>query len=336
MKAVSVTEAGAKLAVSDVDRPDAGTGQVRVRIHACGICHSDVFTVNAAYPGIRLPRVPGHEIAGVIDAVGAGVATWKVGERVGVGWFGGADGTCDSCRRGDFLTCRNGKVSGVSFDGGYAEYTVVPADALARLPDALSFEEAAPLLCAGVTTFNSLRHSGAQPGDVVAILGIGGLGHLGVQYAAKMGFRTIAIARGLDKEPLARQLGATEYIDSTTQDVAGRLNALGGARVVLATATSGAAMAATINGLSVDGKLLIVGAASDPIPVPAFALIGQRKSIAGWPSGTSIDSEDTLNFSAQTGVRAMIETLPLERVQEGYDKMLSGAARFRMVLNISE
>jgi alcohol dehydrogenase/propanol-preferring alcohol dehydrogenase len=334
MKAVSVSSAGAPLSVSAIDRPEPGPGQVRVRVHACGICHSDMFTVNAAYPGITLPRVPGHEIAGVIDALGEGVTTWKTGERVGVGWFGGADGTCESCRRGDFMTCENGKVSGISFDGGYAEYTVVPAGALARLPDALSFVEAAPLLCAGVTTFNSLRHSGAKAGDLVGVLGVGGLGHLGVQYAAKMGFRTVAIARGADKEPLARQLGAAEYIDSSTQDVAEALTALGGARVVLATVTSGAAMAATLGGLGVDGTLLVVGAPFDPIEVPAFAIIGKRKSVAGWPSGTAIDSEDTLNFSVQTGVRAMIEAVPLARVQEAYDKMMSGAARFRMVLTI--
>jgi D-arabinose 1-dehydrogenase-like Zn-dependent alcohol dehydrogenase len=335
MQAVSVAQAGAALSVSEIERPEPPAGHVRVRVHACGICHSDMFTVNAAYPGIALPRVPGHEIAGVIDATGPGVTTWKAGERVGVGWFGGSDGTCDSCRRGDFITCRNGKVSGISFDGGYAQYTVVPADALARLPDALSFEEAAPLLCAGVTTFNSLRHSGATAGELVAILGIGGLGHLGVQYASKMGFRTVAIARGRDKEALSRELGAAHYIDSSAQDVAAELTALGGAKVVLATVTNGAAMAATLGGLGIDGKLIILGAPFDPLPVPAFALIGGRKSIAGWPSGTSIDSEDTLNFSAQTGIRPMIETLPLERAQEGYERMMSGAARFRVVLTIS-
>jgi alcohol dehydrogenase/propanol-preferring alcohol dehydrogenase len=335
MKAVSVTEAGAPLAVTEIERPEPGPGHVRVRVHACGICHSDAFTVNAAYPGITLPRVPGHEIAGAIDALGEGVTTWAVGQRVGVGWFGGSDGTCDRCRRGDFITCVNGKVSGISFDGGYAEYTVVPADALARIPDALSYEHAAPLLCAGVTTFNSLRHSGAKPGDIVAILGIGGLGHLGVQYAAKMGFRTVAIARGRDKEELARKLGASEYIDSSSDDVSKSLRALGGASVVLATVTNGAAMGAALGGLAVDGKLLVVGAAFDPIPVPAFALIGGRRSIAGWPSGTSIDSEDTLAFSAQTGVRPMIETMPLERAAEAYERMMSGAARFRMVLTTS-
>jgi D-arabinose 1-dehydrogenase-like Zn-dependent alcohol dehydrogenase len=332
MKAVSITEAGGKLALSDLERPQPGIDEVLVRVHACGICHSDSLTVNAAWPGIALPRVPGHEIAGTIEALGAGVSTWKTGERVGVGWFGGADGTCESCRRGDFVTCRNGKVSGISFDGGYAEYMVAPADALARIPDGLAFEDAAPLLCAGVTTFNSLRHSGAKAGDVVAILGIGGLGHLGVQYAAKMGFRTIAVARGTGKEALSRKLGATEYIDSSAQDVAAELNKFGGASVVLATVTSGAAMAPAVGGLATDGKLLIVGAAFDPIPVSAFALIGGRKSIAGWPSGTSKDSEDTLAFSALTGIRPMIETIPLANAQAGYDKMMAGDARFRMVL----
>jgi D-arabinose 1-dehydrogenase-like Zn-dependent alcohol dehydrogenase len=332
MKAVVVSAAGAKLAVSEIERPEPGPGQVRLRVHACGICHSDAYTVDAAYPGIVLPRVPGHEMAGVVDAIGPGVTLWKEGDRAGIGWFGGADGTCDRCRRGDFITCRNLQVSGVSFDGGYAEYSVVPMDALARIPDELSFEEAAPLLCAGVTTFNSLRHSGAMAGDVVAVLGIGGLGHLGVQYAAKMGFRTVAIARGVDKEALARKLGATDYIDSTTQKVSAELRKLGGARVVLATATSGSAMAAALGGLAVDGTLLVVGAAADPIAVPASSIIGGRKSVAGWPSGTSIDSEDTMQFSAMTGIRPMIETMPMERVQEAYDKMMSGAARFRMVL----
>jgi D-arabinose 1-dehydrogenase-like Zn-dependent alcohol dehydrogenase len=332
MRAIPIAVAGAPLAITEVAMPDPGRGAVRVRVHACGICHSDMFTVNAAYPGIALPRVPGHEIAGTIDAVGEGVTTWKAGDRVGVGWFGGADGTCESCRRGDFITCRNGKVSGISFDGGYADYTVVPVDALARIPDDLSFEDAAPLLCAGVTTFNSLRHAGAMPGDLVAVLGIGGLGHLGVQYAAKMGFRTVAIARGRDKEELARRLGASEYIDSAASDVSAELTKLGGAKVVLATVTNGAAMAAAISGLGIDGRLVVLGAAFDPIAVPAFSLIGGRKSVAGWPSGTSMDSEDCLRFSARNGIRPMIETMPLERAQEAYDKMMSGAARFRMVL----
>ena len=332
MKSVFVTEAGGKLAVSDVEIPEPGAGQVRVRVHACGICHSDVLTVNAAYPGITLPRVPGHEIAGVIDAVGDGVTTWKAGERVGVGWFGGADGTCDRCRRGDFMTCRAGKVSGVSFDGGYAEYTVVPAGALARIPDALSFADAAPLLCAGVTTFNSLRHSGAKPGDVVAVLGIGGLGHLGVQYAKKMGFRTVAIARGTDKEALARTLGAHHYIDSTSQNVASELGKLGGARVILATVTDAKSMSEAVGGLGIDGKLLVVGASGDPIEVPPLALIPGRRSIAGWPSGTAMDSEDTLDFSVLADIRPLIETYPLERAAEAFDRMMSGKARFRVVI----
>lgn len=325
-------QAGGPLQLVELDVRDPGPREVRIAVKACGVCHSDSFTVNAAYPGVSLPRSPGHEIAGVIESVGSGVTGWSAGDRVGVGWFGGSDGTCPACRRGDFIACPNLKIPGISYDGGYAEYVVVPVDALAALPDELSFTEAAPLLCAGITTFNSLRHAGAQPGDVVAILGIGGLGHLGVQYAAKMGFETVAIARGTDKEPLARKLGAKHYIDSAASDVSKELQKLGGAKVVLATVTNGPAMAAAIGGLATDGTLLIVGAAFEPIPVSAVALIGGRKSIKGWPSGTSADSEDTMRFSALEGVRPMIETLPLAEAQKAYDKMMSGDARFRMVI----
>ncbi|MCU1261332.1 MAG: Zinc-containing alcohol dehydrogenase superfamily [Bryobacterales bacterium] len=283
-------------------------------------------------PGIRYPRVPGHEVAGVIDALGPNVPDWKAGQRVGVGWHGGHCGHCKSCRRGDFITCVNLLIPGISYDGGYADYMIAPFQALASIPDELSAIDAGPLVCAGLTTFNSLRNSGAVAGDLVAILGIGGLGHLGVQFAAKMGFRTVAIARGKDKEPLARKLGAQVYIDSETENVAQALTKLGGARVVLATVTSGKAMAATIDGLGINGQLLIVGAAGDPIELNSLALISQRRSTQGWASGTSLDSEDTMNFSVLSGVRSMNEIFPLERASEAYDRMMSGKAKFRVVL----
>lgn len=325
----------ARLELTQVDVAEPGAGQVRVRVHACGVCHSDMFTVHNAWPGLSFPRAPGHEIAGTIDAVGAGVIGWKNGDRVGVGWHGGHCGHCDRCRRGDFITCRNLQVPGIAYDGGYQDYVVVPAVALARIPDTLSFEEAAPLMCAGVTTFNSLRHSHAGPGDVVAILGVGGLGHLGVQYAAKMGFHTVAIARGADKEKHARELGAKHYIDSTTSDVAAELQKLGGAKVVLSTVTATDAIAPALGGLTFDGQLLIVGAAMEPLPVATIGMIGGRHSIKAWPSGTCVDSEDTMNFSALTGVRAEIETMPLDKAAEAYEKMMSGKARFRMVLTMT-
>jgi D-arabinose 1-dehydrogenase-like Zn-dependent alcohol dehydrogenase len=330
--AIQVLRKGGPLEAVEIDVPDPGPGEVRIAVKACGICHSDALTVNQAYPGVRFPRSPGHEIAGVIEKLGTDTAKWAVGDRVGVGWFGGADGTCDACRRGDFITCSRLRIPGVTYDGGYASFVVVPIDALASIPAELSFVEAAPLMCAGITTFNALRHSGAKAGDVVAVLGIGGLGHLGVQYAAKMGFRTVAIARGTDKEPLARTLGAQHYIDSAASNVATELQKLGGAKIVLATVTNGPAMAAAIGGLATDGVLLIVGAAMEPISVSALALLGGRKSIKGWPSGTSMDSQETLNFSTLTDVRPMIEVVPIAEAQQAYDKMMSGAARFRMVL----
>jgi D-arabinose 1-dehydrogenase-like Zn-dependent alcohol dehydrogenase len=312
--------------------PEPGAGLVRVKVEACGICHSDSFTKEGLFPGIQYPRVPGHEVAGVIDAVGPGVNGWMPGLRVGVGWHGGHCGHCESCRRGDFVTCRTGQVPGVTYDGGYADYMIAPAEALAAIPDDLSAAEAGPLLCAGITTYNSLRNSGARPGDLVAVLGVGGLGHLGVQFAAKMGFRTVAIARGGDKERLARQLGARHYIDSQAQDPAAELLKLGGARVVIATVTNGKAMSAVLGGLGVNGKLIVLGAAVDPMEVPPLMLISGRRSIAGWPSGTSSDSQDTLAFSALTGVRSMNEPFPLERGAEAYERMMSGKARFRVVL----
>ena len=328
---VPAPDAG-RVEVREVERPAPGAGFVCIKVEACGICHSDALTVHGGWPGIAYPRAPGHEIAGTIESVGEGVSGWSAGDRVGVGWHGGHDGTCDRCRRGDFITCRNLKVPGIAYDGGYADYVVAPAAVLARIPDELTAQEAAPLMCAGVTTFNPLRHSEARPGDLVAILGIGGLGHLGVQFAAKMGFRTVAIARGRDKEELARRLGASEYIDSHAADVAATLQRLGGAKVVLSTVTSSQAMLPAIAGLGVDGQLIVVGASSDPLPLNTTGMLFTRLSIKGWPSGSATDSEDTMRFSVQTGVRPMIETLPLERTQEAYDRMMSGAARFRMVI----
>jgi alcohol dehydrogenase/propanol-preferring alcohol dehydrogenase len=332
MRAVQVTRPKGAFETVEREIPEPGADSVRIKIQACGVCHSDAVTKEGTLPGIRYPRVPGHEIAGIVDAVGSGVVGWTEGQRVGVGWHGGHCGYCDSCRRGDFITCLVAlQIPGIAYDGGYAEYMIAPAGALALIPEGLSAAEAAPLMCAGITTFNSLRHSGAQPGDLVAVLGIGGLGHLGVQFAAKMGFRTVAIARGMDKEPLARKLGASYYIDSRAQDPAAELLKLGGAKVVLATVTSGDAMSAVLGGLGVNGKLIILGAADEPLEVPAIPLIFGRRSIMGWPSGSSIDSQDTLSFSVLTGVRAMTEVFPLERAAEAYDHMMSGNARFRAV-----
>ena len=337
MRAVQVAQPNGPFELVEREIPEPVAGQVRVKVEACGICHSDSFTKEGLWPGIQYPRVPGHEVAGIIDAVGTGVPGWTEGQRVGVGWHGGHCGYCDACRRGDFFACQIAlQVPGVNYDGGYADYMIAPAEALALIPDELSDVEAGPLMCAGITTFNSLRHSGAQPGDVVAILGIGGLGHLGVQFAAKMGFKTVAIARGSDKEPLAKQLGAQHYIDSQAQDVAAELLKLGGAKVILATVTNGAAMSAALGGLGVNGKLIVLGAADEPLEVPALLLITGRRSVLGWYSGTSIDSQDTLNFSVLTGVRAMIEVFPLEHVTEAYERMMSGKARFRVVLTTGQ
>jgi len=332
MRSVQVSRPKASFELGEREIPAPRAGAVRIRVQACGICHSDSFTKEGTWPGIEYPRVPGHEIAGIIDAVGTGVLGWTSGQRVGVGWHGGHCGYCDSCRRGDFVTCQvAAQVPGITYDGGYADYMIAPAEALALIPDELSAVEAGPLMCAGITMFNSLRHSGAGPGDVVAILGIGGLGHLGVQFGVKMGFKTVAIARGKDKEPLARQLGAWRYIDSQAQNPADELIKLGGAKIILATATSGKAMAAVLDGLGIDGKMIIVGAA-EPLEVSPFQLIGRRRSIVGWPSGRSIDSQDTLRFSALTGVRPMTEVFLLERAPEAYERMMSGKARFRVVL----
>jgi len=333
MRVVQISQPGGPLEIVERPIPEPGRGSVRIRVEACGICHSDALTKEGHYPGIQYPRVPGHEVAGVIDAVGADTPDWQPGQRVGVGWNGGYCGHCDYCRRGEFFACVTQQVTGVTYDGGYAEYMIAPASAVALMPTELPAVEAAPLMCAGVTTFNALRNAGARSGDVVAVLGLGGLGHLGVQYAAKMGFRTVGIARGKDKEPLARQLGASVYIDSQSQDPAAELQKLGGAKVILATATSGEAMSAVQGGLAVNGTLLIVGAAPSMQVSPVFLLSGCR-SIKGWYSGTSIDSQDTLAFSARTGVRPMNEIFPLERASEAYDRMMSGKARFRVVLSI--
>jgi len=333
MRVVQVVRPNGPLEIVERKIPEPGTGSVRIKVRACGICHSDSVTKEGTWPGIEYPRVPGHEVAGAIDAVGSGVAGWKEGQRVGVGWHGGHCGYCESCRRGDFVTCQVApQIPGIAYDGGYAEYMIAPAGALAAIPEGLSAVDAGPLMCAGVTTFNSLRNSGARPGDLVAILGVGGLGHLGIQFAAKMGFRAVAIARGTDKEPLAKTLGAWAYIDSKTQDPSMELLKLGGAKVVLATVTSGQAMGAVLGGLVVGGKLIILGAATEPLGVAGIPLILGRRSIMGWPSGSSIDSQDTLSFSLLTGVRAMSEIFPLERAAEAYDHMKSGKARFRAVL----
>jgi D-arabinose 1-dehydrogenase-like Zn-dependent alcohol dehydrogenase len=335
MRVVQVARPKAPLEVVERNVPEPGAGTVRIKVEACGVCHSDSVTLDGVSPGIEYPRVPGHEVIGTIDAVGAGVADFTPGQRVGVGWNGGFDGRCDACRRGDFFACRLNLVSGVSFDGGYAEYMIARAEALAKIPDGVVAADSAPLLCAGLTTFNSLRNSGARPGDLVAILGIGGLGHLAVQYSAKMGFRTVAIAPGRDKEALAKQLGATHFIDNRERDPASELAKLGGARVVLATAPNARAMSATVGGLGVYGKLLVLGVPSEPMEVPVFPLITGSRSIEGWYSGTSIDAQDTIAFSQLAGVRSMNEFFPLDRAAEAYARMMSGQARFRPVLTMS-
>jgi D-arabinose 1-dehydrogenase-like Zn-dependent alcohol dehydrogenase len=333
MRAAQVRAGKGPFEIVEREVPEPGPGSVRVKVQASGICHSDSLTKEGLWPGIAYPRVPGHEVAGIVDALGPGVADLAVGTRVGLGWHGGHCGYCASCRRGDFLTCRvSPQTPGITFDGGHADYVIAPAVALARIPEGLSPTDAGPLMCAGVTTFNSLRHAGAQSGDLVAVLGIGGLGHLGVQFAARMGYETAAIARGKDKEALARKLGAHHYIDSEAQDPAKELLALGGAKVVLATVTSSKAMSATLGGLAIDGTFVILGADYEPMQVPGVLLLSGRRRIQGWPSGTSADSQDTLAFSARNGVRPMNELFPLERAAEAYDRMMSGKARFRAVL----
>ncbi|HEY5052368.1 MAG TPA: alcohol dehydrogenase [Solirubrobacterales bacterium] len=329
---MQVPEAGADFELVEREVPEPGFGEALIRVHACGVCHSDMFAKEGGYPGVSHPLVPGHEIAGAIEKLGEGVHGWEVGQRVGVGWFGGNCGYCEWCRRGSLIDCENMEIPGITMDGGYADYVVVRANAMASMPEDLTAEEAGPLLCAGITTYNALRTSGARGGDRVAILGVGGLGHLGVQFANRLGFETVAIARGTGKEELARKLGAHHYVDSTAGDPAEALQKLGGVDLILSTVTSSDAMGAVFGGLRPNGKLLVVGASMEPIPVPAAMLIGGSKTIAGHASGTSIDSEDTLNFSVLSGVHPMIETVPLERAAEAYEKMLSGDARFRMVI----
>jgi D-arabinose 1-dehydrogenase-like Zn-dependent alcohol dehydrogenase len=332
MRAVQVSRAKGPLEVVERDIPEPVAGTVRVKVQACGVCHSDTLTKEGLWPGIEYPRVPGHEVVGLIDSVGPGVSGWKVGERVGVGWNGGYCGYCDACRRGEFFACQTAtRVTGITSDGGYADYLVAQSSAVARVPNDLKEIDAAPLLCAGVTTFNALRHSGAGPGDVVAIYGLGGLGHLGVQYAAKMGFKTVAIARGQDKEALARKLGAVHYIDSQATDPAAELAKLGGAKAILATVTSGEAMSSIVGGLAINGTMMVIGAAGS-FEVDSLFLLSGCRAVKGWYSGTSIDSQDALRFSALTGVRSMNEVLPLERANEAYERMMSGKARFRVVL----
>jgi D-arabinose 1-dehydrogenase-like Zn-dependent alcohol dehydrogenase len=334
MQAAQVSKPSGDWEVVERDIPEPNAGHVRVKVEACGICHSDVFVKDGLWPGLQYPRVPGHEVAGHIDAVGDNVSAWRQGQRVGVGWHGGHCFVCDQCRRGDFAMCMNRKVTGFDFDGGYAEYLIAPVTALAAIPEALPAEEAGPFMCAGVTVYNALRHSGARAGEVVAVHGIGGLGHLGVQYARQMGFETVAINRGNDKEALARQLGAHYYIDATATDAVTELQKLGGARVILATAPNAQAISALVDGLSASGTLLVPAAPAEPLTINVMSLISGRRSVAGWYSGTARDSQDTLEFSALTGVHPMIETYPLNRVADAYEHMHSGRVRFRVVLTV--
>lgn len=331
-RSMQVPAAGGAFQLVNREFPDPGPGHVRIRVQACGVCHSDSLTKEGRWPGIQFPRTPGHEVAGILDAVGPDVPVFKVGQRVGLGWHGGHCNYCTPCRRGDFILCENQPISGINYDGGYADYVIAPANAIALIPDDLKDADAAPLLCAGVTTFNALRNSGARVGDTVAIFGIGGLGHLAIQYAAKAGYRTVAVARGQDKGPLAKQLGAQVYIDSTAQDPAKELQKIGGANIVLSTVTSAKALEWVIDGLAPPGKFIVVGAPDGPVVINPFPLLLGRRTVAGWPSGTGMDSEDTLNFSALTGVKPMIETYPLDKAEEAYRRMMSGAARFRAVL----
>ena len=334
MKVAQVPKAGADFQIVEREIPKPDAGQVRIKVQACGICHSDVLTTEGLFPGIQYPRVPGHEVAGVVDEVGVGVTAWKKRQRVGVGWHGGHDGTCRECRRGDFRNCRNVKIPGISYDGGYQQYMVAPQEAVVAIPESLSDVEAAPLLCAGITTYNALRHSGAMPGDLVAVQGVGGLGHLGIQFANKFGYKVAAIGRGSENAPLAKKLGAHAYIDSKATNAAEELQKLGGARVIMATAPSSKAMSELIDGLGPNGTLMVVGAAPDPIEVTPAQLIFGVHAIQGWAAGTPADSDDTLRFAELSGVRAMIETYPLEKAAEAYARMMSGNAQFRVVLTM--
>jgi D-arabinose 1-dehydrogenase-like Zn-dependent alcohol dehydrogenase len=334
MKAAQIPKAGADFEIVEREIPKPGAGHVLIRVQACGVCHSDLFTKEGYWPGIQYPRVPGHEVAGVIDELGAGVSEWKKGQRVGVGWHGGHDGTCLQCRRGNFGNCQNLKIAGISYDGGYQQYMVAPVEALTTLPESLSDVEAAPLLCAGITTYNALRHSGAMPGDLVAVLGVGGLGHLGIQFANKFGYKVAAIGRGSENAALTKKLGAHVYIDSQAMKPAEELQKLGGAQVILATAPSSKAMSEVFDGLGPNGKLLVIGATFDPIEIAPVQLINGSRTIQGWAAGTPADSEDTLRFAELSGVRPMIETYPLEKAGEAYARMMSGKAQFRVVLTM--
>jgi D-arabinose 1-dehydrogenase-like Zn-dependent alcohol dehydrogenase len=334
MKVAQVPKAGADFEIVEREIPNPGAAHVRIRVQACGICHSDSLTKEGHWPGIQYPRAPGHEVAGVIDEVGSGVTAWKKGQRVGVGWDGGHCGTCIACRRGDFVNCLNLKIPGISYDGGYQEYMIAPVEALAAIPESLDAAEAGPLLCAGITTFNALRHSGALPGDLVAVQGIGGLGHLGIQFANKFGYRVAAVGRGPENAALAKKLGASVYIDSKATNAAQELQKLGGARVILATAPNSKSMSELVGGLGLNGTLLVVGASQEPIEVSPLQLIMGRRNVQGWASGTPTDSEDTLRFAELTGVRAMIEKYPLEKAAEAYARMMSGKAEFRVVLTM--
>jgi D-arabinose 1-dehydrogenase-like Zn-dependent alcohol dehydrogenase len=334
MKVAQISKPGAAFEMVEREIPEPGAGQVRIKVQACGVCHSDVLTVEGSWPGIQYPRVPGHEVAGIIDEVGSGVSAWKKGQRVGVGWHGGQDNTCRECRRGDFRNCQNVKICGINYDGGYQQYMVAPVEALVAIPENLNDAEAAPLLCAGITTYNALRHSGAFPGDLVAVQGIGGLGHLGIQFANKFGYNVAAIGRGPENATLAKKLGANMYIDSKATNAAEVLQKMGGARVILATAPSSKAMSELIDGLGPNGKLMVIGAAFDPIEVTPIQLIIGSRTIQGWAAGTPADSEDTLRFAELTGVRPMIETYPLEKAAEAYARMMSGKAEFRVVLTM--
>jgi len=335
MKAVQISKPGGNFEIVERPIPEPGRGQVRIKVEACGICHSDALVKEGMWPGLQYPRVPGHEIAGRIDKIGPDVTLWKPGQRVGVGWHGGHCFECEPCRRGDFVNCKFEKITAIHFDGGYQEYMVAPAEAVAAMPDDLPADEAAPLLCAGITVYNALRNSGAHSGELVAVQGIGGLGHLGIQYARQMGFRTVAIGRGADKQALAKKLGAHEYIDTNSGPPAEALQKLGGAKVILATAPDSKAMSALMDGVGANGKLLVVGAGFEPLTITPLQLISGRKAIQGWASGTARDSEDTLQYSSLTGVRPMIERFPLEKAADGYQQMISGKARFRVVLTMS-
>jgi len=334
MKMAQISKPGADFEIVEREVPNPAAGHVRIKVQACGVCHSDVLTKEGSWPGIQYPRVPGHEVAGIIDELGPGVSAWKKGQRVGVGWHGGQDNTCRECRRGDFRNCRNPKIPGISYDGGYQEYMLAPVEALVAIPETLNDTEAAPLLCAGITTYNALRHSGALPGDLVAVQGIGGLGHLGIQFANKFGYKVAAIGRGSENATFAKRLGTSVYIDSKATNAAEELQKLGGARVILATAPSSKSMSELVDGLGPNGKLVVIGATFDPIEVAPVQLINGSRTIQGWAAGTPADSEDTLRFAELTGVRPMIETYPLERAAEAFARMMSGKAEFRVVLTM--